>query len=95
MIIIVTLLDDERYMLDVGFGSDSPTRPLPLIPGAVTRGIELQERRLVRENIAQNPDCDQQLWIYQRRHSPQEEWISMYCFTASEFLPENYEMTSF
>ena len=95
MINIVTLPDGQKYMLDVGFGSDGPTRPLPLVHEQVSQGILPQELRLVKENIAQNTDPDQKLWIYQRRYSPQDEWTSMYCFTEMEFLPQDYEMMSF
>ena len=95
MINIITLPDGQKYMLDVGFGSDGPTRPLPLVHGQVLQGILPQELRLVRENIAENTDPDQKLWIYQRRYSPEDEWNSTYCFTEVEFLPQDYEMMNF
>ena len=95
MVNIVTLADGQKYIVDVGFGSDGPTRPLPLIHGEAVQGILLQELRLMKENIAENTDPDQKLWIYQRRYSPQDEWTSMYCFTEVEFLPQDYEVMNF
>ena len=95
MINIVTLPDGQKYMLDVGFGSDGPIRPLPLVHGQVSQGILPQELRLVEDNIEHNTDPDQKLWIYQRRYSPEDEWTSMYCFSEVEFLPQDYEMMSF
>jgi arylamine N-acetyltransferase len=95
MINIVTIPDGQKYMLDVGFGNDGPTRPLPLSHGVVSQGILPQELRLVRENLAQNTDPDQMLWIYQRRYSPKDEWTSVYCFTELEFLPQDYEVMNF
>ena len=89
MINIVALPDGQNCMLDVGFGSDGPTRPLPLAHGVVSQGILPQELRLVRESIAQNTDPDQLLWIYQRRYSRQEKWVSIDCFTELEFLPRD------
>lgn len=95
MINIVTLPGGEKFMLDVGFGNDGPTRPLPLSHGVVSQGILSQELRLVRENIAQNTDPNQMLWIYQRRYSSEDEWTSVYCFTELEFLPQDYEVMNF
>ena len=39
MVNIVTLADGSKYVLDVGFGADGATRPLPLVEGKVSQGI--------------------------------------------------------
>ena len=95
MVNIVTLQNGNKYMLDVGFGGEGPTRPLPLIEAKVSPGIGMQELRLVRQNILANTDASQRLWIYQTRHSTSDPWKSVYCFTEVEFLPQDYQMMNF
>lgn len=95
MVNIVTSADAQKYIVDVGFGSDGATRQLPLIHEEVMQRILPQHMRLIKENIAENTDLDQMLWIYQRRYSPPDEWTSMYCFTEVEFLPQDYEVMNF
>lgn len=95
MVNILTLADGSKYMLDVGFGGDGPTRPLPLVESTVSPGIGSQELRLVRENIPANTDSSQRLWIYQLRYSPSHSWKPVYCFSEVEFLPQDYAMMNF
>ena len=95
MVNIVKLSDGVKYMVDVGFGSDGPTRPLPLEAGIIWKGISQQEMRLLYENIPPNSDPGQRLWIYQYRYSSTEEWVSAYCFTELEFLPGDYDVMNF
>lgn len=95
MVNIVTLADGSKYVLDVGFGADGPTRPLPLLEGIVSQGIVPQELRLVRENIPANTDPSQRLWIYQTRHTLTDSWSPKYCFSEVEFLPQDYALMNF
>jgi len=65
---IVTLSDGSRWTVDVGFGGDGATRPLPLVEGHVTRNLGTQDVRLVRDFIpeqTQRSDPERKLWIYQ------------------------------
>lgn len=95
MVNIVKLSDGVKYMVDVGFGSDGPTRPLPLEVGSIWKGGSPHEMRLVHENIPPNSDPGQRLWIYQYRYSSTEEWVSAYCFTELEYLLKDYEVMNF
>ena len=95
MVNIVTLADGHKYVLDVGFGGDGPTRPLPLIDGHISQGIWTQELRLIKSNIEPNTDPTQRLWIYQVRSTAKDEWHTVYAFTELEFLPQDYEVMSF
>ena len=96
MINIVTLADGKKYMLDVGFGGNGPIRPLLLdAENSQSKGIEPAEIRLAYQNIPENRDLDQKLWVYQHRNEPQAKWVPMYCFTELEFLPQDYEIMSF
>lgn len=84
-------------MLDVGFGANGPIAPLPLTPNTISPHINPASMRLVNENIAENADPGQRLWIYQHRQSDRDGdgWMPQYCFTELEFLPVDYEMMNF
>lgn len=95
MVNIVKLSDDKKYMVDVGFGANVSTRPLPLEEGRTCQGIFKREMRLVYEKIAQNSDPTQKVWIYQYRDPPAEEWRSAFCFTEVEYRPDDYTVMNF
>jgi arylamine N-acetyltransferase len=95
MVNIVKLSDGKKYMVDVGFGANVATRPLPLEEGCTCKGIFAREMRLVYENIPPNSDPTQKLWIYQYRDPPAEEWLSAFCFTEVEYLANDYTVMNF
>jgi arylamine N-acetyltransferase len=82
-------------MLDVGFGGDGATEPLPLISEHVTQNLGTQEIRLLHSAIPQQVDQSQKLWIYQYRNEKDKEWNSFYAFPEAEFLPADFEVMSF
>jgi arylamine N-acetyltransferase len=92
---IVTLPDGSKYMLDVGFGGDGATKPLPLTSGHIQQNLGLQEIRLVHSTIPQQIDQGKKLWIYQYRNGIDKEWNSFYCFPEFEFLPEDFEIMNY
>ena len=99
MVNLVTIASGQKYMLDVGFGADCATRPLPLSnsleTGDVFHGIGAQQLRLIYSSIAPTTSPDQNLWVFQRRYSPSDEWRTAYCFTELEFLPKDYEIMNY
>lgn len=95
MVNIVLAADGNKYMVDVGFGSGGPIRPLPLEANKVSPGITPHQVRLAHENIEENTDPNQRLWIFQFRKDSEDTWKSNYCFTELEFLPQDYEVMSF
>lgn len=64
----------ERYMVDVGYGGDGPTKPLPLMSSSVTRNLGKQEMKLDYENIDSNVDPGQRLWVYKVRNHEMDFW---------------------
>jgi arylamine N-acetyltransferase len=92
---IVTLPSGEKWMLDVGFGGDGATKPLPLISEHVTQNLGTQEIRLLHSTIPSQMDQSQKLWIYQYRNGKDMEWNSFYAFPETEFLPADFEVMSF
>ena len=91
MVNLVTI-DGWKYMVDVAFGINGPTRPLRLEHGREEAGIAPGRMRLVYDNIPDHTDRSQRLWIYQNRQTPETEWTSTYAFTELEFLPQDYEI---
>ena len=82
-------------MLDVGFGGDGATKPLPLISGHVTQNLGTQAIRLIYDTIPQQVDQSKKLWIYQYRNSTSQEWNSFYCFPEFEFLAQDFEIMNY
>lgn len=92
---IVTLDDGTKYMLDVAFGGDGATKPIPLVDGQITPNIGTQELRLVHDRIPQQSSQSQRWWIYQYRNGVEKEWNSFYCFSETEFLHQDFEIMSY
>jgi len=89
----VTLQDGSKWMVDVGFGGDGATKPIPLIEDHITHNMGTQDVRLTREFISGQTDRsspDKRLWVFQYRNSLQKGWNSFYCFPELEFLPQDF-----
>ncbi|KAJ6008197.1 hypothetical protein N7540_012173 [Penicillium herquei] len=84
-----------KYMVDVGFGANCATAPLPLQEGATAIRISPSEMRLVRESLSASLDKDQKVWIYQSRHNPDSNWLPCICFSEVEFLPQDFDLMNF
>lgn len=94
MVNIITI-EDHKYMVDVGFGGNGATAPLLLKHNVVQERISPGQMGLVQSNIAEHTDPSQRLWIYQVRHAIDKDWEPTYCFTETEFLPQDYELMNF
>lgn len=98
IVIIVTLPDNTRWHVDVGFGGDGATKPLPLVEGVVTLNMGTQEIRLIRDFIPGQTEYspERRLWVYQYRNDEAQRWNSFYAFSDMvEFLPQDYEVMNF
>ena len=79
--------------IDVGFGGDGPTSPLPLDEqGRAVQNLGRQEVRLIHDNIPKQRINDTKLWIYQYRNAPENDWNSFYSFAELEFFQEAFEV---
>ncbi|KAF9888095.1 N-terminal acetyltransferase [Aspergillus nanangensis] len=94
MILIVTIAD-HKYMVDVGFGSNGPTRPLLLQENASAILMAPSEMRLIKASLAEFVDKSQKVWVYQARHNPESAWVPHYSFSEVEFLPQDFGMMNF
>jgi arylamine N-acetyltransferase len=91
MINIVTI-EDQRYLVDVGFGANVATRPLPLVSGHVCTGIAPQSIRLEYKRLEQHTDPSQRVWVYSHRDNDGAPWVEAYSFLEVEFFPQDYEV---
>jgi arylamine N-acetyltransferase len=87
---IVTLADGSRYVVDVSFGGDGPTRPLPLIEKQVCTNLGAQQVRLVWESLPEQVSSRSKSWIYQYRNGVEKPWNSYYAFNEVEWLPADF-----
>ncbi|PGH02073.1 hypothetical protein GX51_04886 [Blastomyces parvus] len=94
MILLVSI-DGNKYMVDVGFGPNGPTRPLLMEEDKPATSFAPAQMRVVKNNIGPNVDRSQRLWIYQTKPNPESDWRDAYCFYDIEFLPQDYEILNF
>lgn len=94
---IVTLADNTRWVLDVSFGGDGPTRPVPMVEGTEWRNMGTQDARLIRDFIPGQTEltAGRRLWIYQCRNAPDQPWASYYAFShAVEWLAADFDVVN-
>ena len=97
-------LDGEWWVVDVGMGSMGPQVPYPLKDGyeqvaVPPRKIRLQLRAIPESHASVANGVDPpKLWCYdisiKQDEDGTDKWIPHYCFTLTEFLPQDYEMMS-
>ena len=101
MLNLVRFDSDEWYVVDVGMGAMGPNLPYPLRDNYETtsiapRNIRIQHRAIA-ESYASGSDAPK-MWCYDVCYDPSRgadnKWIPTYCFTETEFLPQDYEVMS-
>ncbi|KAI1398162.1 arylamine N-acetyltransferase 3 [Hypoxylon fuscum] len=89
----IVIIGSQRYMVDVGFGANGPTRPLRLGSEGAMKHIEsdFAHIRLAHRPIPQQVDQTCKVWIYEHNINPDDgaDWVPMYCFADFEFLLED------
>ena len=94
MVILVTI-ESVKYLVDVGFGVDGAAEPLVLRDGELGRGPGTQSVRLRWANIPQNTDSSQRLWVLEARRKDSLPWKPDYCFTETEFIPQDLSLMNY
>ncbi|KAJ5771617.1 hypothetical protein N7520_002146 [Penicillium odoratum] len=89
-IVNILELNGIQYHIDVAFGGDGPTKPIPMISGSTIRNLGTQEVRLIYGNMSKQSRPSQKLWIYQYRNGVDKEWNSFYSFGEFEFFQEDF-----
>lgn len=94
MVNLVTI-GEQKYLVDVGFGSNGPNRPIPLIKDFEFHNVGDQSGHLRYGPISQHTSKGQQsLWEYEIKNGG-GAWMPAYCFTETEFLPEDFTMINY
>ena len=98
----LVVFDGDWFVVDVGMGAMGPNVVYPLQDGweqvsIAPRRIRLQKRPIA-ESYANGTGVKRpELWCYDVCYKPEEaepKWLPTYCFTETEFLPQDYEMMS-
>ncbi|KAK5660084.1 hypothetical protein OQA88_13553 [Cercophora sp. LCS_1] len=98
-LVIIVTLGTQRYALDVGFGGDGPTFPMPLVEGLVHHNsIGTQEIRYIRDFLPEQRfrgEGASKKWVYQYRNGRDKEWNSFYGFDSEfEFMEPDFHIIS-
>nr|OQO25045.1 hypothetical protein B0A51_07138 [Rachicladosporium sp. CCFEE 5018] len=91
----IVRIDGERYLVDIGFGSGGPTKPIRLVHLEEVCNIAPdQYLRLNSQTIGEDQDERAKMWVLERREGgAASEWRAVYCFPDYvEFLPGDYEV---
>lgn len=104
VVTIVELADGSRWVTDVGFGGDGMTAPLPLIDTPeggqypVHRNLGTQEVRVTRGSLpgtfARGGEGNQ-VWFYEYRNGPGEQWSQYYAFGDHEATSWDLECANY
>jgi len=91
--VLLVKIKDKNYLVDVGFGSNGPVRPLELLDELVD-GVIPEQHQL---DVIQAPHApDQKVWILRHRRDPSGEWTPLFTFDAeTPFSMADYEIMSF
>lgn len=90
----IVSVGDTRYLVDVGYGAEGPSQPLPLVSGTSLRALPDQHISLRHENLSQHRDPGQKVWIYATRKDS-GPWDDVYHFTETEFFPADFDVLNY
>lgn len=91
MVNLVTI-HGQRYLVDVGFGSNGPPNPVPLEHNHEFIGIAPMRGRLQYRNLEEHTDPSQRVWVYSAQENGDAPWKDMYHFVETEFMSGDFEV---
>lgn len=97
MVNLVTI-EGKKYLVDVGFGSQEATQPIPLEEGYEVTTIAPTRGRLELKHIekqATKDDPRQRLWVWASRRNDGAGWEDMYSFSEAEVFAEDFEVLNY
>lgn len=97
MVNLVTI-EGKKYLVDVGFGAQEATQPIPLEDGHEITTIAPIRGRLELKHIGKQVTKDepaQRLWVWSSRKGSEAEWEDMYSFSEAEFFAEDFEALNY
>lgn len=89
---IVTLSDSSKYFLDVGFGGDGATHPVPLVHNVPRTNLGQQDIRLRRDWLRNQVHRveESKVWIYEYRNSTSDAWNAFFAFAETEAMEPDF-----
>jgi len=85
-------INNRRYVVDVGFGSNGPAKPIPLEHGYAFTTVTPARGKLLYRSLTEHSDPDQRVWVYSVQEHADAPWRDMYCFVEIEFFPADFEI---
>lgn len=94
---IILTLDGIEYLVDVGYGSNCLTAPLPIFDGKIIEepisGVIPEEHRVHRAEIPGAGKKNHEIWMLQIRFNRESEWQTQYIFEKDlEFFAPDYDV---
>jgi arylamine N-acetyltransferase len=86
---IVVHIGHTRYLVDVGYGADGPTFPIPLSSGQTSTDHRCQSVKLEYKNLPQHVDPNQRVWVYSKL-TKSKTWLDIYHFIDAEFFAQDF-----
>lgn len=90
----LVIINETKYLVDVGFGADGPTYPLPLKSGHIPPSESV---KLEYNHLTQHTDVGQMVWVYSRlkRRDDNAIWTDIYHFSEIEAFPADLEILNY
>lgn len=87
----------KKFAIDVAFGGDGWTSPMPLIPNYTRTNLFTQQIRLSHGNLTAQTQKGQKYWIYEYRNGggSDMEWNAFYAFTELEHLMADFRVMNY
>ena len=94
---IILTLDGTEYLVDVGYGSNCLTAPLPIFDGKMIEDIQYgvvpEQHRIHLSEIPGSAKKGHKIWTLQIRRNAEAEWETQYVFEKDfEFYAPDYEV---
>ena len=92
---IVHLPNGQKFAIDVAFGGDGPTTPLPMLDSKqplTIQSLGRQQVRLVHDTTSKQRLQTPKVWIYQYHNGEDKERNAHYRFPEMEIFQKNFEV---
>jgi arylamine N-acetyltransferase len=88
----IVSIQNRKYLVDVGIGSNPPQHPIPLDSGTEFDIIPPVRGKLEFRNINGQTDPDLRAWVYSTQEDQHARWTERFMFTLAECLPGDFDM---
>lgn len=81
----IITIDNTRYLLDLGFGSNTPLTPLPFPASPATTTTTANRKLTLRPLLPSSHPTTPPSWVYAHRDAPSAPWTEAYALAREEF----------